>query len=324
MTEKDSAVVEPWTAYWRTGTPASCFNHENTEVRLAQVWQEFVDGLRDDARLLDLATGNGTVARSCAASARALKRKLNIEAVDAAAIDPPACVADPQRLFQQIRFRGAVRLEALPFPDGAFDGVVSQFGFEYAEEAGAASEAARVLATGGKLRLVMHARDGAVSRDIGLRLERLNAALAPDGPITLVRDLSRAAVAGDRKTIAVKSSRLPAAAALVRRLAENPLPDDAALFYSSEFLKLWAQRARYWPADLSRSTDDGWNNASGVASRQEQMLRAGREEEDVGRIGARFVSAGLLLDPVNDIKDEQRGVRIAWMLSARKPANALT
>jgi len=109
---------------------------------------------------------------------------------------------------------------------------------------------------------------------------------------------------------------LAAAAELARRLSVRPPPDDAALFYSNEFLRLWALRDRYWPADVRRSAEAGWANASGVAARQEQMLRVARSAEDVARITA----AGIVVDPLREIRNDRRGVRIAWLIDARKPA----
>lgn len=316
--DKESQAIDCWTAFWRMGSRASCFERSEIELTLARAWGEFVDQLPAVARLLDLATGNGTVARCCAARARLRKLTLHIDAVDAAAIDPGASVADPEGYFRQVRFHGGVPLEALPFADASFDGIVSQFGFEYANEERAAGEAARVLAPGGRLRLVMHARDGAVSRDIGRRLERLRLALAADGPITLVLTLTRALHAGDRATVADQSPELAAAAELTHRLAFRPPPDDAALFYSREFLRLWARRERYRPADMLRAAEDGWNNASGVLIRQEQMLRVARSRRGAEQIGERFASLGLLPDPVAEVRDPARGMRIAWMLDAAR------
>jgi SAM-dependent methyltransferase len=321
MAVDSSQAMSAWTAFWRTGSGASCFEGSETELRLTRVWNEFVDGCADGARILDLATGNGTAARCCAARARERKIRLHIDAVDAAEIDPPKYAADPEQYFRDVCFRGGVRLEALPFPDGTFDGIVSQFGFEYADEVRAAGEAVRNLAQGGRLRLIMHARDGAVSRDIGLRVERLRSVLAERGPVALVLALARAAERGDVATLNKQGVYLAEAAEQVRELAIRPPPDDAALFYSREFLKLWTQRDRYWPSDLRRSLEDGWNNAKGVAIRQEQMLRAARSGEDMERLGARFAAADLILDGVRPVRDERRCVQVAWMMDAHKPAN---
>lgn len=319
MNAESTPSVESWTAYWRTGRDASCFDGCDTEVRLARVWDELVDALADGARLLDLATGNGTVVRSCAARAQARAIRLEIDAVDAADIDPQRDVANAEKSFAGVRFRGRTRLEALPFPDAAFDAVVSQFGFEYANEEPAAAEAARVLAAGGRLRFIMHARDGAVARDIRLRVERLRSVLADDGPVALVLALARAAESGDVSTLNRRSQELPAAIVLARRLAAQPVPDDAALFYSVEFLQLWERRARYWPEALRRSLEEGWSNVTGVATRQAELLRVAASADDVARIGARLAAAGLRVDALREISDERRNVQTAWLLDARRP-----
>lgn len=318
----ESASIDAWTAYWHGGRLASCFEGSDAEVRLTSVWNELVDQLPQGARLLDLATGNGTVARSCAARSRFRGLTLQIEAVDAAEIDPPKHVNDPERLFRDIQFRGGVMLESLPYPDASFDAVVSQFGFEYADEAAAAGEVGRVLAPGGRVRLVVHARDGAVVCDIRLRVDRLKIVLAEQGPVTLVRDLARAAEKEDANAVRRLSAQLPRAAALVRQLATRPPPDDAALYYAREFMTLWSRRNRYWPTDIRRSLDGGWASAAGVLARQEQMLTAARSADDVAELCRRLTVAGLAVDGTRGIRDERRGAQIAWLVDAHKPPDA--
>jgi SAM-dependent methyltransferase len=319
MTTDKSGSIAAWTAYWRTGKGASCFEGSQIEVRLTRIWVEFVDALRDGARLVDLATGNGTIARICAAHARARKIKLRIDAIDAAQIDPPKVMADPARLFSDIQFQGEIRLEALPFPDASFDAVISQFGFEYANEAQAIAEVARVLAPGGRLRFVVHARDGGVARDIADRLDRLRAVLEDHGPVTLVRTLVRALDAGDTAAVTRESAHLDAAIASVRKLAQHAPRDDAAHFYASEFLRSWALRDRYRLSDLRRSIEEGWANADGVAERQEEMLRVARSREDVITLISKLAARGLTVAEAQELRDEHRGIQIAWLINAHKP-----
>jgi SAM-dependent methyltransferase len=54
-----------------------------------------------------------------------------------------------------IRFHGQTWLEALPFADGVFGAVVSQFAFEYADRAQALRECGRVLGNQGLLSFVI-------------------------------------------------------------------------------------------------------------------------------------------------------------------------
>ena len=318
MTSRNAQEIESWTEYWRTGASVSCVASPEMEAQLTILWDEFVDGLADGSRILDLATGNGVVALNCKSRARDRKIVLHVDAVDAADINPKNCVKNPRQLFRQVNFFSGIQIENLPFADHCFSGVVSQFGFEYADEGQAVAEISRVLAPGGQLRLIIHAQDGAVSQDIGKLLERLRSVLAENGPVSLVRALVHAAEAGDSKTLSRKSKHIPAAIKLTRSLADNPLPNDSALFYSAEFLDLWARRSRYRPEDLRRSIEQGWFNASGTAVRQAQMLRAARSEEDIGRISKRFETTGLTIDSVSPVLDYRRNIQNAWMVNGWK------
>ena len=319
MRAEGTPSKDPWTAYWRTGAGSSCFEDAKTEVHLTQLWDEHVDALPDKSRMLDLATGNGTVARICAARAGVRRIHLDIDAIDAAEIDPPAYLPDPEQLLGRIHFHRKTRLEALPFRDGTFTSVISQFGFEYGCETRAAAEAARVLAPGGQLRLVIHAKVGAVARDIAWRLERMHSVLVENGPVSLALELARANEAGDVNTLNSKSQHLSAAVKLIKKFREHPLPDDSALFYSSEFLMLWAQRGRYKPTDLRRSIEDGWTNINDMAIRQEQMLVAVHGKKGMERLHQRFNTLGLTRIKVAKVRDKHN-VQIAWRLDASKPA----
>jgi Methyltransferase domain len=306
-----------WTAYWQTGRGASCLQGADLELDFGTVWHGLVDELPNGARLLDLATGNGVVARLCAARSRMRGVELLIDAVDAAAIEPSK-VADPANLTAAIRFGGGVRIEDLPFPDATFDAIVSQFGFEYADEDRAVAEVARVAAPQARLKFVIHAQDGVVSRDIARRLDRLRAVLDERGPLTLVRTLVRALEAGSGEALARESAHLQAAVALTRELARDPPADDAALFYAVEFLRCWSLRERYRRVDLRRSIEDGWANADGVATREADLLRVAHSRDDIAALGAKFEQRGFAAFQAQPLNDERRGAQIAWLVSARR------
>lgn len=277
------------------------------------MWREFVARLDDGARAIDLAAGAGAAARACIEAATALGKAIVIDAVDAADISLPPL----ERAAQRLRFHGAARLEQLPFPPASFDAALSQFGFEYANEEQAAAEVARVLRPGGQLRLVMHARSGAISADIGARVERLRAALEDNGPITLARALARTHQTGDVAARQRAETKLPAAIELLRAWSRTAPPDDAALFYGKAMLEDWLRRERYQPADLRRAIEAGWASAHAVALRQEGLLHAARSEDDVAALARRFSTLGLTTSPAAPVHDA-RGEQIAWLLDAQR------
>lgn len=106
--------------------------------------------------------------------------------------------------------------------------------------------------------------------------------------------------------------------ALTKGLGDHPPNSDSALFYSKEFLQLWARRRQYRPADLTHSLKDGWATASSMAVRQEQMLHAARSREGIDRLVQRFTEAGLKVEMVEQVFDSHHLAQIAWKVDATK------
>jgi SAM-dependent methyltransferase len=150
-----------WNQYWHYDRIASCFDGAgatNYDESVAAGWRDFFGTLAPEARIIDLCTGNGAAALLAAQAGR-----FEIVAVDQADIDPPAFVSRHAADFARIAFRGATEVEALPFADASFDVAISQYGIEYSDLARSVPELLRVLAPGGRARLVVHAADGIVA-----------------------------------------------------------------------------------------------------------------------------------------------------------------
>jgi ubiquinone/menaquinone biosynthesis C-methylase UbiE len=314
-----AASITPWTAHWQFDSATNQSDRPELDLLIEPVWHEFTDLLSEGARILDLATGNGTVALSCAERARARRLQLHIDAVDAAGIKPPPQTLDPEGHLPQVRFQGDVWLEDLPFKDGEFNGVMSQYGFEYADEEQAVSEASRVLSPDGRLRLVIHARDGTVWRDIDYRYKRLHGVLAENGVVNLILALTQAQQNQDADTFKRKLKHLPAATQEAQELADQAPSDDSALFYSREFLYVWAHRKQYKLTDLLRSLEEGCVHARGTAERYAQMLRVARSAEDIARLCGRLETDGLTTSSVRQICNPGDGAQIAWQVDVSKP-----
>lgn len=159
-----------WDRYWQADRIASCFDVIgcNYDEALLRDWRAFFMSFGHGARLLDLCTGNGAIALVAAEVSATHAKSFHIEAVDSAVIDPTRYVTGETKHLLTIQFHAKTSVEALPFPDATFDAVSSQYGIEYADLQGALAEAARVLAPGGRIRLVLHAAEGqAVRRSNG-------------------------------------------------------------------------------------------------------------------------------------------------------------
>lgn len=224
-----------WSQYWQYDRIASCFDdagRSNYAGEIADGWRAFFADLPAGACILDLCTGNGAAALLAAED----KRAARIVAVDQADIDPPAFVSRHAELYARIQFAGGTDVEALPFGDGGFDAVVSQYGIEYSDLSRSLPEAVRMVAPGGRLRFVLHAADGVVARDakavIGdadLLLEEIDlpghAGRCFEAVLAVERDGGDAALA-DRSFAAFQE-------ALVRTARHVPQASDGTMFRNS-------------------------------------------------------------------------------------------
>lgn len=148
----DSTRRAAWSAYWSSGRMHSCATSygNNYGGAIADFWRGFFGRFPPAGRLLDLATGNGPLPHMLW---ELRKDAADIDAVDLAELAP--AWHEPS-LHGGVRFHSAVRIEALPFADASFDGVVSQFGFEYADRARALAECQRVARPQAHIAFVMH------------------------------------------------------------------------------------------------------------------------------------------------------------------------
>lgn len=176
---------EAWSSYWATGGLHSCIGSlvDDRDGAIGRFWSGCFAGLCDGDRVLDLATGNGALPKLLLESTR---RDVRVDAVDLA--EPrPAWLAGGTTTA--LSFHPNVRMEALPFPDAAFDLVVSQFGLEYAQWPAALDEAARVCAERGRVAFVLHHADSVMVRMGRIEQAHQDFLLADGGLLAVAGDL---------------------------------------------------------------------------------------------------------------------------------------
>lgn len=142
-----------WSLYWQGNNQESCIatNESVDGLILSTIWSKFTKKLDSHAKVLDLATGNGSVPIKLLA----VNEQLNITGVDYADIAPSKYVSN-NTLLVNVEFLPNVDIAQLPFEDCSFDVITSQFGFEYSHMIKASVEFIRVLKPKGKFLFVMH------------------------------------------------------------------------------------------------------------------------------------------------------------------------
>lgn len=235
-------------------------------------WTGFFSEFPAGTRVLDIATGNGVLLVWAARAARAEGRELTLTGIDLADIDPTHFLPEHQVELAAARFIGNTAAESLPFVDGSFDVVVSQYGLEYADLDLAMSEAARVLVSGGQMHWLAHGIDSIVVAQGRAQLVDIDLLLASDGPFAAMKTYMRARFRS-RKVSRATRVLTEALRAAEAHCAANP-PATLVRQLCGGILDTANQFEMYQPADVERWLEENLKRLRGQRQRTRDLLSA--------------------------------------------------
>jgi ubiquinone/menaquinone biosynthesis C-methylase UbiE len=292
---------ETWSRYWASGQTHSCFS-AGKPFDTGFVWKPFLDALAPGARVLDLACGAGALTRLAVVHPHGF----DVTGADYAATLVPVDGA---------RMVAGAALEALPFEDGAFDAAISQFGLEYADTGAALREAARVLAPGGRLGVLAHARDGEAVAAARARITRAASLIAPDGLAARVRALGEALARGEGEAQALE---------IVRRLftQETARPLDETTHWALSFLaEILNKKDRFPPPYLIENAQTVLDEVSAHSARLMLMTEASLDDAAAAGLAVAARAAGLSTADPEAVRDSS-GRPVGWWLQGEMSASA--
>lgn len=167
-----------WSLYWAQDRLHSCVatDEDVDQAVLNDVWKSFAESLAADARVLDLATGNGAVPSALLLN----KSTLLIDAVDQADVDPAKFLKNNPELAA-VTFHANTDINKLPFKNNSYDAISSQFGIEYAGLGHASKSASKCLKPGGRLCFVIHHADSSIIKSSHAKIVEMQELLKPSG-----------------------------------------------------------------------------------------------------------------------------------------------
>lgn len=218
-----------WSSYWAQGALHSCVGSFDAGYAgaIGDFWDAFFADLPPGARVLDLATGNGALPLRLK-QRQGAPGDLRIDAVDLATLAPSWHRPETDA---GIRFHQGVAMESLPFADGTFDRVASQFGFEYARRREASAECVRVARAGASFGFVLHHADSVLVSVGRAELANQERLLAPDGLLEATGRVlpwiarARAGAAPGSAAAAARADYNAAMSQLSAAIASSAVPD---------------------------------------------------------------------------------------------------
>lgn len=337
MNENDPTAVArsrdaaAWSRYWAAGALHSCPEafSGNYGAEIRTLWVEFFSAQPAGARVLDIGTGNGAIAFIARDVAAENGSPMEIEAIDAADIQPMRAAKAHGLKLAGVTFKSKVAAEATGYPDCWFDAVAGHYALEYTRTELTVRELARIVKPGAELLFVMHHADSSalvsvrneldnfdfIDHEVPLIahahrfLKRLSAATNP-------RDLRRLATDSEAKQQARELDRM--VTQVTTRARSRPNAAFLAAIASQVTASIKELRSVGPSAALGRLNVLA-EEMQGHRDRLRAVARASLSATDVARLTNEFRRAGLLTDAPAELKLHGKDL-VGWTLHARREA----
>lgn len=304
-----------WDVYWR-GTHENAAHREGgpQEAVLAEFWgglfRQRLAG-PTPARMLDLACGNGAVT-GYAMRAEPQTHSFCADYSLSALLELKKRHPDSRCVVADALNTG--------FCNGAFDIVASQFGIEYAG-VGALPAAARLVAPGGVLAVVLHLHDGGIFKECERNLQAVEA-IGESGVLSLARDAFNAGFALNRGEIspeafkAAEQKFTPAVRALENILHSfgGNVADGLAQQLYRDIAHMYQRMSAFDEQDIIRWIDGMVLELQAYSGRMSSMLAAAMTAGEVEDASGQLQQAGLKPLQQSTLVMGERSEPAAWAL----------
>ena len=323
--ENNTPHAEHWDAFWRGHEKA--VSREDIGARdpaPSHFWEAFFErefAGKPRASLLDVACGHGAVTGTAIAAAQNAGTELEAHCADYS----QAAVDELRKRFPGVE-GVACDAAAMPWPDGRFDFVVSQFGIEYAGE-DAFGEAARLVASGGTLAALTHLAGGAIHTECADNFA-VAKALRESEFVPLARrafEAGFALIAGritDAQFQEADKQLAPAVEAAKILLREKG-PQAAGGLLASLFKDIgymYTRMQNYVPDEVFEWFESMSAELVSYEGRMASMTHQALDESQIEAIVTALGGLGLNVEPPQPLALEASGKPGAWILLARRPA----
>lgn len=315
-----STTAASWDTYWHGAGDAAAYSDGGTSHPLVlSFWRDFFAAVReryDAPRIVDIASGNGAVAR-CARSA------FDGPLGDFTCVDISASAIEAlQQRYPEIK--GIVAdARSVPLESGEFDVATSQFGIEYAG-LDAIDEMVRLVAPGGRLALLLHHKTGGIYRQCEASLEAVRT-MQEARFIPLAMTMFGAGFAalrgGDRAAYdAATKEFIPALRRMETIMGQHGqhVADGTIVKLYRDVRDIHGRMTHYEPTDVLGWLGNLQAEVEAYAGRMESMCRAAIESTEFDSLCERVRGRGFELSQTGPLTLPDRDIPLAWKLVARR------
>ena len=320
-----STDVRHWDAFWRARDKAITQEDVGARDRApALYWESFFRGAFEGnprSRLIDVACGNGAVTEIAMTIAQDMAVNVDSHCLDYSM----SAVAELRKRFPEVE-GVACDAREIPYQDGEFDLVVSQFGIEYAGRE-AFAEAARLVNKGGTLAALVHLADGAINKECADNLS-LAAALREAQLMSLARDAFTAGfelIAGKITDAEFQEAdkRLAPAVEVAKQILKDKGPLAAggllARLYG-DIGHMYTRMQNYVPAEVFEWIDGMSGELVSYEGRMASMTRCALDEPGIYEVAMTIGAAGFTVQTPDVLTLAESGKPAAWILTASRAA----
>lgn len=142
--------AKQWSQFWQAGSATTFMGRfaENYDGEVLEFWEAQFSRCPVEARIVDLAAGNGALAALAVEHSKAQQRSFQIAAVDYADVHPRVGLTPGSRIavgVAQVDFHIKTNIEQTGLTQGVYDLAMSQFGIEYGRPEAVVAEVDRIL-----------------------------------------------------------------------------------------------------------------------------------------------------------------------------------
>lgn len=292
-----------WQRYWATGASHSFAGSLPADYgsTIGRFWAGVFDALPSGARVLDIGTGSGVLARLWAGHPAHATPGARLDAIDIVPTPAPWFASLPPALRERIQFHPGTRAEALPFAPGSIDLAISQYGLEYAPLGPATAELRRVLAPHGRIALIAHHAHGAPARIAHADCRHAEWLDAPDGLLDLLESLLPLIAEGRSAEGRARLSASPEANALRLRMnavlgelvARAEQPEADLCHEALDTVKRQIALAQGGALDAALDGLRGWRQTlADTRLRARELIACALDEDGIARFARQLAGPG--------------------------------